>query len=123
MSKPLIYLSFANDPDAHLKLLKEESKRLYNALEEPKRKEYIEVQREESAELDEIFDFFTRNKDKVAIFHYGGHADGSGLHLEGGGGNAKGLGTLLGEQKNLKLVFLNGCSSKGQIDELFEQGV
>lgn len=123
MSKPLIYLTFANDPDAHLNLLKEESKRLYHALEEPKRKEYIEVEREESAELDEIFDFFTRNKDKVAIFHYGGHADGKGLHLEGGGGNAKGLGALLGEQKNLKLVFLNGCSSKGQIDELFEQGV
>ncbi|MEL6254453.1 MAG: CHAT domain-containing protein [Bacteroidota bacterium] len=123
MSKPLIYLTFANDPDAHLDLLKEESKRLFNALEEPKRKEYIEVEREESAELDEIFDYFTRNKDKVAIFHYGGHADGSRLHLEGGGGNAKGLGTLLGEQKNLKLVFLNGCSSKGQVEELFAQGV
>lgn len=123
MSKPLIYLTFANDPDAHLELLKEESKRLFNALDAPKRKGYIELQREESAELEEIFDFFTRNKDKVEIFHYGGHADGSRLHLEGGGGNAQGLGALLGEQKNLKLVFLNGCSSKGQIDELFAQGV
>lgn len=123
MPTPLIFLTFANDTDAHLALLKEESRMLYRALEELERKEYIKIHREESAEARDIFAGFARYKDQVAIFHYGGHANGTHLRLEEGAGDARGLATLLGEQENLKLVFLNGCSSKGQVQTLFDAGV
>lgn len=123
MNTPLIFLTFANDADAHLFLLKEESRMLYRALEEIERKEYIKIHREESAEARDIFAGFARYKDQVAIFHYGGHANGTHLRLEEGAGDARGLATLLGEQENLKLVFLNGCSSKGQVQTLFDAGV
>lgn len=123
MTTPLIFLTFANDTDAHLALLKEESRMLYRALEELERKEYIKIHREESAEARDIFAGFARYKDQVAIFHYGGHANGTHLRLEEGAGDARGLATLLGEQENLKLVFLNGCSSKGQVQTLFDAGV
>lgn len=123
MKTPLIFLAFANDPDAHLQLLKEESRQLFQALEELDRKEYIKVYREESAQAKDIFDGFTRYKDRVAIFHYAGHANGTHLRLESGAGDARGLAQLMGEQENLKLVFLNGCSSKGQVETLFAAGV
>ncbi|MFK7921620.1 MAG: CHAT domain-containing protein [Bacteroidia bacterium] len=123
MDTPLIFLAFANDQDAHLFLLKEESRQVFAALEEPDRKEYIKVYREESAKASDIFQGFTRYKDRMAIFHYGGHASGTQLRLEEGSGNADGLATLMGEQENLKLVFLNGCSSKGQVKALLAAGV
>lgn len=123
MNAPLIFLAFANDPDAHLHLLKEESRQLFQALEELDRKEYIKVYREESAGAKDIFNGFTRYKDRVAIFHYAGHANGTHLRLESGAGDARGLAQLMGEQENLKLVFLNGCSSKGQVETLFAAGV
>ena len=123
MNPPLLFLSFANDDDAHLNLLKEESRLLFRALEELDRKVYIRLYREESAEAKDIFEGFARYKDRVAIFHYGGHASGTHLRLEEGEGDTQGLATVLGEQDNLKLVFLNGCSSKGQVKTLFDAGV
>ncbi len=120
---PIIFLTFANDPDAHLDLLKEESRRLYGALEELDRKEYLKLIREESAQIKDIFAAFNKNKDRIAIFHYAGHAEGTKLHLEEGAGNADGLAALMGQQENLQLVFLNGCSSKGQVKGLLEAGV
>ena len=123
MNTPLIFLAFANDQDAHLDLLKQESRKLYDTLEELERKEYVKVHREESADAEELFTDFARRKDQVAIFHYGGHASGTRLRLESGEGDAQGLAQMLGEQENLKLVFLNGCSSKGQVQALFDAGV
>lgn len=120
---PIIYLTFANDPDDHLDLLKEESRRLYGALEELDRKEYLKLKREESTQIKDIFDLFTKNKDQVAIFHYAGHANGTRLDLEKGHGNAGGLAKLLGEQQGLQLVFLNGCSTYDQVKRLLEAGV
>ncbi len=120
---PIIFLTFANDPDAHLGLLKEESRRLYGALEELDRKEYLKLIREESAQVKDIFAAFTKNKDRIAIYHYAGHAAGTKLELEAGSGNADGLAKLMGEQEGLQLVFLNGCSTKGQVQGLLDAGV
>ncbi len=123
MDTPLIFFAYANDADEHLNLLKEESRMLFRALEELDRKEYIKLYREESAQSKDVFDGFTRYKDRIAIFHYGGHANGTHLRLEEGASDARGLARLMGEQENLKLVFLNGCSSKGQVQTLFDAGV
>jgi CHAT domain-containing protein len=65
---------------------------------------------------------------QVQIFHYGGHANGSALQLEQGAGNAQvasstGLAQLLGQQTELKLVFLNGCATQGQVELLLKSGV
>ena len=59
----------------------------------------------------------------MVIFHYGGHADGEKLRLEGNDADATGLAKLFADQKQLVLVFLNGCSTLGQVDKLMELGV
>ena len=69
-----------------------------------------------------------RYRDRVAIFHFGGHADGYRLLLESAAGriaaaDAAGLAAFLGRQRGLRLVFLNGCSTGAQARGLLEAGV
>ena len=123
MTAPVLFLAFANDDSAHLQLLKTESSEVWRALADLDRQEFVNVHREESASVDDLFDVLVRFKDQVAIFHYGGHADGAMLQLEGGAGHANGIAGLLGEQANLKLVFLNGCATRPQVDQLLAAGV
>ena len=86
--------------DIHLYPQKEESgffsRRWKNWIE----KEYIRVYREESADTKDIFNGFTRYKDRVAIFHFhGGHANGSHLRFEEGWGQPR-HSTALGRAEN-----------------------
>ena len=67
---------------------------------------------------------FNRFHRRICIFHYAGHAGGEGLQLEEGGGNASGLAALFRQQsETLAMVFLNGCSTLGQVDRLLELGI
>ncbi len=120
---PAILLMFANQQDAYLDKLKEESKEINSILSGHDDKGTIKVFREESASIKDINDALLRFEDRVAIFHYAGHADANSLKLEGGAGDATGIAELLGKLPNLKLVFLNGCSTQGQVKYLLQSGV
>lgn len=121
--RPVIFLSFANDQSAHLELLKEESRTVSRALHSLHDKQLIELAREESAQLEDIFHNFNRFGDRIAVFHYGGHAGGDHLHLEDQSANAIGLAKLLSSAKELQLVVLNGCSTQAQVEKLLALGV
>ena len=121
--KPVIFLSFANDNDAYLASLKAEEDYLYESLQDAHDAGYLEIYNRGRATIDDIFANFTRFRDRIVIFHYGGHASGTQLKLEDRDANSSGLAKLMGQQENLKLVFLNGCSTKGQVDELLNAGV
>ena len=123
MSKPVIFVAFANQDDNHLPLLKQESSEVKDALRVLETRDFIKVEREESAELKDLVNTFSSYPDQIQIFHYGGHAEGHLLQLEDKDAQSKGLAQLLGEQKELKLVFLNGCSTLGHVQKLFEAGV
>jgi hypothetical protein len=123
MEQPIIFLAFSNSQDDYLTMLKQESKHINRALEALDDKGLIKIVREESADLDTLFHNFNRFKDQVAIFHYAGHANGKNLSFEGNAGNADGLANLFSQQKNLKLIFLNGCSTQKQVDKLLELGI
>ncbi len=120
---PAILLMFANQDDAYLDKLKEESKSINSILGVQEDKGNIKVFREESATIADVNDALLRFESRAAIFHYAGHADGNSLHFEKGEGNANGIAELLGQLPNLKLVFLNGCSTQGQVEYLMETGV
>ena len=65
---------------------------------------------------------------RIAIFHYGGHANGFSLLLESEDGkntatNKEGLVPFLSKQPGLKLIFLNGCSSEAQANDLIKSGI
>ncbi|MEZ4774594.1 MAG: CHAT domain-containing protein [Bacteroidia bacterium] len=121
--RPVIFLAFANDPDSHLEMLKQEGRDIYRTLQSLHDQQYIELYREESAAIDDIFYNFNRFKDRVAIFHYGGHASSTHLQLEDRQADARGLARMFGEQTSLQLVVLNGCSTRSQVTRLLEAGV
>ncbi|MCB0631864.1 MAG: CHAT domain-containing protein [Saprospiraceae bacterium] len=123
MSKPIIYLAFANDENAHLAVLKEESRQLMSILGPLHDKEAVEVYRDESTSVHDLIESFERFDGRFAIFHYGGHAGGSSLHLEAGHAHANGIAELLSRQKDLQLVFLNGCSTYAQVERLMQLGI
>jgi hypothetical protein len=75
------------------------------------------------ATADDIIEAFQRNRGRVRIFHYGGHADGFGMLISSGDGKVQSVdgasfANFLKEQAGLQLVFLNGCSSQGQAEGL-----
>lgn len=69
-----------------------------------------------------------RFRGRIPILHFAGHASGSALMFENAQGtpsstNAGALADYLGQQSGLILVFLNGCSTQGQILGLRTAGI
>lgn len=127
MEKPIIFLAFANDRDNYLSMITRERKNIRRALRRHHDEGLIQVEAEASSSLEDVFDMFTNYDNQIAIFHYGGHAGGTHLQLESEDGAqeayAGGMAKILGAQESLRLVFMNGCATKPQVDLLLKSGV
>ena len=91
---------------------------------------HCEVVERPNATFDELLDILQDPvyRDRVAVFHFAGHAGEEHLFFESSEGepaatDAGGLASLLGEQRGLELVFLNGCSTGSQVQGLLDVGV
>ncbi|MEM7539936.1 MAG: CHAT domain-containing protein, partial [Chloroflexota bacterium] len=148
ITKPVIFLAFAN-PTAgargYLRNLGEEARQLENTIRQAKVDDLCELVIKPYAGLAEIIEVFQEYRNRIAIFHYAGHAKNFMLLLEDSDGNignigsinnsntgknrgttlidGRGLAAFLGEQNSLQLVFLNACSTQPQVDELFNANV
>lgn len=133
MPRPVILLAFANEQSAggvYLRNLPQELRRLKSVLDRAGDVGLCEVEILSNATLSQIFDTFQKPKyrNRIAIFHYGGHADSFELLLEGESGasaaaHGSGLIPFLAGQQSLRLVFLNGCFSIRQAQALVDRGV
>lgn len=133
MSQPIILLAFANEQgngDAYLRNLPRELNRLKSVLEPAEEAGLCKVEILPNATLSQIFDVFqkTKYRNRIAIFHYGGHSDSFELLLEHESGTSaaahgEGLIPFLAGQRSLQLIFLNGCYSIHQARELADRGV
>jgi hypothetical protein len=131
--QPIVLFAFANDredPDLYLRNLPEEQRRVREALTAAERSGLCEIVQRSNATAAEVLDVFldARYRDRVAIFHFGGHAGSGELLFESPEGaprtvHAAGLARFLGEQRGLALVFLNGCSTQAQVQGLLAAGV
>lgn len=129
----VIFLAFANDTeDASRRLggLEIEKDHIKKALNLAQIAGLCEVIVEAGATIDSIMDTFQNPlyRDRISIFHYAGHADGYQLLLQDrykGNQVAKGEGlvSFFSKQKSLQLIFLNGCSTQEQAEELISAGV
>ena len=130
---PIIYLAFANDQSGNtqhfLRSLQEECNDLQEILSELEDKNLYKIVAEPNATPEEIFAAFQKRfRDNISVLHYAGHAGPNELFLEGdkSGNNsfyAEGLAQMIGQQKGIKLVFLNGCATRAQADLLMNAGV
>ena len=127
---PVIFLVYANDrvdPAQHLRNLKHEIDVIRKTLRSAEQAGLCEVIFEPNASVDQVISIFQdpRFRNRIALFHYAGHADGYHLLLESSSGgygaaHAEGLAEFLGTQNALQLVFLNGCSTEQQAQGLLD---
>jgi len=133
ITKPVIFLAFANDRDdtvGYLRNLPDEARRLRDVLQSAVDRGLCEVEVRSNSTAGDIFKVFQdpEFRDRIAIFHYSGHANGYQLLLESPEGKAAaadagGLAAFLAQQQGLQLVFLNGCSTQQQTQELHDANV
>ncbi|MEO0341481.1 MAG: CHAT domain-containing protein, partial [Bacteroidota bacterium] len=123
MNQPVFFLAFANDDDRHLPLLDQERKSITQHLFPLENQSFIQLVTESAATIQDISNYLSQIKDRLAIFHYAGHADSQSLVLKDQTADGEGLADMLKLQKNLKLVFLNGCSTQEQVKRLLNNGV
>ena len=122
-TEPLVaLLIFANDTEDPLGNLREEERAVQLALQHFKKAggniEVITI-----SSVNELFNYFTLYKGQIGLIHYGGHASGKGLQIDGTLANAEGIANLMGTEPNLQFVFLNGCATKDQVKLLQENKV
>ena len=123
MKQPVVFLIYANQADSPLPDLSEEDRLIYEALAPVANEEQLFIHREQYATASKIIWSLGEFNKRVSIFHFGGHASNANLYLVGETASDKGLAQMLGLQKPLRLVFLNGCNTGGFIQELLDQGV
>ena len=131
--RPVVFLAFANDRDdsvGYLRNLPDESRRLREVLEPAERAGLCEIVVRSNCTAADIFKVFqdSRYRNRIAILHYGGHANGYQLLLESADGktaaaDGNGLAGFLAQQNGLQLVFLNGCSTRQHADSLLAANV
>lgn len=131
--KPVVLLAFANDKpdgDSYLRDLRKEQQEINKALAIARRNGLCEIVELPDATTKGIFDIFQNEtyRDRIAIFHYGGHGESYKLLLKSEEGKwapayRKGLASFLGHQKGLKFIFLNACFSESHASELTSAGV
>ncbi len=70
-----------------------------------------------------ISEHLSNHPNQAIIFHFAGHADKNHIVLENAIAKGEGLSASLETQENLILVFLNGCSTKSQVEKLLDIGI
>jgi hypothetical protein len=130
MPKPVIFLAFANDKEDNARYLRNLTKELHEIEEALKPvKDTYEVIHYQGITLKILFDKFQEYKDRIAVFHFGGHADGYQLLLQSDdGGNQVAFGNGLLRffttfKESLKLLFFNGCATENLAEDLVNVGL
>lgn len=125
---PIVFIAFANTHENHLRGLSEEESMIRQELKSAEQAGICKVIYEGNATVSKIYNRFQEYQGKIALFHYGGHANSYQLLLEAADGTThktqtKGLVDFLGRQTGLQSIFLNGCSTEEQAIDLIDAGV
>jgi WD40 repeat protein len=130
---PVIFFAFANDradKTRTLRNLAQEKREVRQVMTSAEQAGLCEVVERSDAMVSEVLDVFqdARYRDRLAIFHFAGHAGSGVLLFESPEGAARlahagSFARFLGTQRGLELVFLNGCSTHGQVQDLLAAGV
>lgn len=126
---PKIFVGFANaDTNAtYLKRLNQEKAEIIDNIQRAAEKQFCDPAIEKYPLTNkDIFEVFTnpQNQDQITVFHFGGHANSQQLFTANEqGAYAEGLIPFLATQKNLQLVFFNGCSTQNHALQALEAGV
>jgi hypothetical protein len=125
-----VLVTFANSPgNDPLPALVEEQRAIRSLFRPLDAKEHIRFHATIDATASDLIEDLRAFENQIVLLHFSGHANGQSLAFADGNGNVTGLSELLkanlkenGEQ-TIKLVFLNGCATAGQVEALQRAGV
>ncbi|HHH50698.1 MAG TPA: CHAT domain-containing protein [Saprospiraceae bacterium] len=125
MAKPVIFFAFANSIERYLPNLKKEERALMDmALQLKMDQGLIDFIPPMQISSDDLFHYIAKIGEQINILHFSGHAASYHLELDHSQKyNIDQFCNLIGGLNHLKLVFLNGCSTKGMVDKLLAAGV
>jgi hypothetical protein len=118
-----LFLTFANRSSDNLPSLREEDDALYRLLSPRARERHFLLHRDSFVTLENLPAYLALHRDDLVLFLFSGHAGRDRLLLGDGDARGAGLAKMLGMCPKLKLVVLNGCSTRGQVESLLENGV
>jgi len=124
MPQPLICTVFADyddTPKLQLRYLREEKEELEKMLYTLTGKGKLTGIVKKATDKKNVLNTLLELGGEVRLFHYAGHAGSLSLQLPQSKVRAEGLAGYIGNCPKLKLVVLNGCSTKGFVRELFER--
>ena len=128
---PVLLFAFANyykkDED-YLPNLPEEARQITENLKPAEKAGLCQVVVLHYATLEDVINAFHEYNNRIILFHFAGHANAYSLILENPFREMdrlfmKGFAGFLATRNNLKVVFLNGCSTNSQSQMLIEQGI
>lgn len=117
-----ILLITADDSAGHLTALAAEVNHIQHTLNSVQRREY-EIVVLQQATAEELIKEFNVPGRSIELIHYAGHADSRQLALTDGPATAAALAEKIRLAGTVKLLFLNGCSTREQVDFFHEAGV
>lgn len=128
---PIALILFSNDLDNFLPMVEQERKVIEEALEHLNDSNRLKVIARSSVSIEEVFRLFNRYQKRIVLFHFAGHANGGGLQFNKNFtdkemGKAVGLVDLFAREAQkgiLQFVFLNGCRTAPQVENLRQAGV
>lgn len=121
--KPTVLIFYANNQSqAFLGELDKECKGIQQLLNAVERRDY-EVSLIPQTILSDIIETLNIPGRSVEIIHFSGHANDSTLLFGDSEADAASFADKLRSIKTLKLVFLNGCSSRGQVQFFHDAGI
>lgn len=118
-----LLFAYANDRARPLPSLSDEDSGIDQLLDARASRNHFQKIRDSFATTESVAAKLLTYQDSLCLFHFSGHAGGASLHLEDTEARGQGIAQLLGRCPNLRLVFLNGCSTLNHIQLLKAQGV
>lgn len=125
---PVIVLAFANDDGRTLRQLDQEQKELRELLRPVEKEGKCQLRVLPAATAEDVIQAFQEYRERIRIFHYGGHSDIDAIFFKDAyqkhkGTQAENLANFLALQGKLELIFLNSCLSLPQARQYQEAGV
>ncbi|MFH6942752.1 CHAT domain-containing protein [Flavobacterium sp. FlaQc-50] len=121
---PCVFLAFAN-PRNDLDRLADEHLSIRSSLEKAEKEGLCEFIERFNLNISTLINVFqdSRLANRISIFHFGGHAGDFELILNNSKIEGHSFNRFLLEIPSLRLVFLNGCSTFQQAQDLLKLGI
>lgn len=119
----VLFLAFSNSQEDRLPNLEKEEENVYRLLAPRALQQQFMLHRESYATIPKIHEYLVLFRNNLSVFLYSGHAGKDKLLLDDTHALSEGIAQALGQCSKLKMVVLNGCSTKGQVQALLDQGV